>query len=211
VDLVAISTPGEKRVFLERYTTESLKKMLFETAALMEAHKIIFLTEYSNRMSQNPDMLKATNPAVWNATVLTMRTAAFFRYVKASFPSEWQTLIAQLKDKYPELAVRTPTVLYKSGNTVIENAIKTVIPALPEKQEEILVYPNPVKDLLYIDHISRNSKISVISPDGKLVIQEKASGDQHRLNLKGQRPGIYLLRINDGGNGTFTKSILKSY
>jgi hypothetical protein len=177
----------------------------------MEAHKIIFLTEYSNRMSQNPDMLNATNPAVWNATVLTMRTAAFFRYVKSAFPGEWQNLVSQVREKSPQPAVRTPTVLYKAPNSIIEQAIKTDIPAIPDQTENILVYPNPVKDLLHIDHLSRNSVVSVISPEGKVIIQETATGEQHRINLKGQKPGIYLLRIDDRGNGTFTKSIMKSY
>lgn len=211
VDLVSIETASEKRIFLERYATESLKKMLFETAALMEAYRIIFLPEYSNRMSQNPELLKACNPAIWNATVLTMRTAAFFRYLKVNYPAEWQTLVTQVKDKYPEPAVRTPTVLYKSGNTVIENAIRTGIPALPEKAKEILVYPNPVKDILFIDNISQNSLISIFSSDGKVLIRESASGVRHRINLKEWKPGIYLLRIDDRGNDTITKSIIKSY
>jgi hypothetical protein len=210
IELVALKTVAEKKAFLERYYTESLKEMLFLTASEMEYKRVIYLTEFSNRMSQYPEMLKATNPATWNATVLTMRTAAFFRYVKANFPTEWQALVAQVKGKTPEPAVRTPTVIYNSPNSIIEEAISTGIPAVPEKPEDILIYPNPVKDMLYIDQISRNSVISVISPEGKVVVQENAVGEQHRISLKGLPDGIYLIRIADGQKRVFTRSIIKS-
>jgi hypothetical protein len=114
-DLVELNTIEEKTTFLERYTTGSLKSMCVEVSGDMFVYEVQMLKEFSDRMSAKPEMIAAWNPEVWNATVTTMRTAAFFRYVKENFPSQWQSFFNQVTNVIPEPEVITPTVIYDRG------------------------------------------------------------------------------------------------
>ena len=68
---------------------------------------------------------------------------------------------------------------------------------------QIIVYPNPTADVLYIDNAMDNI-IRLYSTDGQLLQENKASGDRVELNVSGYATGIYVLVC---GNKTF--SIIK--
>lgn len=50
------------------------------------------------------------NPAVMNATIQTMRYAAFFRYVKENFPDQWTAFLQQIEPAKEEIYhyIKTP-------------------------------------------------------------------------------------------------------
>jgi hypothetical protein len=66
-------------------------------------------------------MIKACNPAVWNATVTTMRMSAFFRYIKKNYAKEWNRFTKEIQDAAVFPATTTPTVLYEKGNSKLDN------------------------------------------------------------------------------------------
>lgn len=123
VDLVKLSTDAEKRQFLVRYAPDSLLKISISTETYMDRQTIVPLTKYSDEFSSKPELFEAANPAVWRATVNTMRYAAFFRYVKANFPENWLAFKNQIVTLDPEPRIVTPTIMFDPRNKAIEQAI----------------------------------------------------------------------------------------
>jgi hypothetical protein len=66
------------------------------------------------------------------------------------------------------------------------------------------VYPNPTKDKLCIQGLSKPSKVSIYNVFGKLVFFETTSSE---VNLKGLQNGIYMVKIVDQQKETIGKFI----
>lgn len=214
LDLVELDDYTKKTNFLERYTTGSLKDMLYATSKYMVSNKVIHLKELSERMSQHPKMLEAINPEVWNATVITMRVSAFFRYLKENFPTQWQAFVNQISDINPEPEVKTPTVLYKTGNTIIEDAIIAYKQSNSAENEItqalIRIFPNPVMDRLFIQNLQNENQIVIVSPDGKICISENVADVQCEIPVQELSSGIYLVQIIQNNRVVFRQTIVKS-
>lgn len=126
VDMIKLGSDNERAQFLRRYDRPSLISMLEQTEMQMDADTIIPLKAYSDGLSAKPELFAAANPAVWNATVTTMRFAAFFRYVKASHPQAWASFVDQIQrlDPDPEPRVVTPTVMYDPASTTRDSTVR---------------------------------------------------------------------------------------
>lgn len=212
-ELVALNDYEAKSNFLERYTTVSLRDMLYSTSTDMITYKVIYLKELSDQMSMYPEMLEAINPEVWNATVMTMRASAFFRYLKANFPTQWQTFINQISDIKPEPEVKTPTVLFKSGNKIIEDAMKAYklsSEANEITQPTVRIFPNPVVDRLFIQNLQEENKIVIVSSDGKICFSETVNDAQCEIPVSELSPGTYLVQIIQNNRVIVRQSIVKS-
>ncbi|MBT3383927.1 MAG: hypothetical protein HN778_21020 [Prolixibacteraceae bacterium] len=122
--LVSLHSYDEKKLYLEKYSFEALAKMLIEVCTQMISREPIYLKAFSDQMSAFPNLISNHNPAVWNATVNTMRFSAFFRYIKLNFPIEWEKFYAQVENLTPYPFVTTPTVIYDTGNKTISDALK---------------------------------------------------------------------------------------
>jgi hypothetical protein len=118
-DLIDLKTTEERKEFLRRYSTESLSSMAIEVTAEMAAQTPLHLKYFSDQMSAYPEMIKACNPAVWNATVTTMRMSAFFRYVKQNYREDWNRFMQAFSDAEITPKITTPTVLYEKGNSTL--------------------------------------------------------------------------------------------
>ncbi|WP_157662413.1 T9SS type A sorting domain-containing protein [Polaribacter sp. SA4-10] len=68
----------------------------------------------------------------------------------------------------------------------------------------IAVYPNPVKDKLCIQGVSKPSKVSIYNVLGKLVFSETTSSE---VDLEGLQSGIYIVKIMDQQKETTRKFI----
>jgi len=123
-DLLAISGEAARRDFLRRYATESLGSMAIEVTAQMAAQTPVHLKTFSDRMSGDPEMIRACNPAVWDATVMTMRLSAFFRYLKQNYPEQWEAFAATVEKISIQPEVTTPTVLFDKGHPVLSGLFK---------------------------------------------------------------------------------------
>lgn len=69
------------------------------------------------------------------------------------------------------------------------------------------VYPNPVKDRLYIESNSTIHHLSVVAANGVIVENRKHEGTAVELDLAGYSKGIYLLRLVTE-EGVITKKIV---
>jgi hypothetical protein len=194
IDLVNLPDDRTIRVnFLMQYSLSSLDNMLKTIAYDMEAWSIDYLEEFSNRMS-NVDLLKKTNPAVWNANVNTMRYAAFFRYVKLNFPNQWNLFVQELDNIVPQPVAETYTVMYDTGNSLIIKALDTYPIAVESSLE---VYPNPFSDYLVINSSSEMESIAVFGMDGKLILQYRDCPSPYQFNTAFLNKGLYVLVVKE--------------
>ena len=61
-------------------------------------------------------------------------------------------------------------------------------------EDGVKVYPNPVTRNLLFDS-SSELEVKVLSPDGRLYIQQKVKGS---LNVEQLQVGVYIIQVNDG-------------
>jgi hypothetical protein len=124
VDMKTLKTDEEKKQYLEKFAPESFYNVILQTEAYMDRDSVIYLKGFSDDISSKPELFEKANPEVWNATVNTMRFAAFFRYVKTNFPESWKAFSNQVKLLDPEPRIVTPTIMYDPDSKAMEEAIK---------------------------------------------------------------------------------------
>jgi hypothetical protein len=123
VELIQLPKQGDqRRNYMQNYGTEDLKDAIIDMRLNMAAYTAEFLEQLSDRISQ-PNLFEEANPLVWNATVMTMRYSAFFRYLKAKYPQKWLLFCNSIKDQQVKPVVSTPTVMYPSGNKAIQKIL----------------------------------------------------------------------------------------
>lgn len=63
--------------------------------------------------------------------------------------------------------------------------------------KNLLIYPNPANDKIYLKNLPFNSKISVMNFSGVTVINEMLLGQAQELNISSLENGIYFVSINN--------------
>lgn len=79
----------------------------------------------------------------------------------------------------------------------------------PHNAEQVFLYPNPVRNHLFINSgnlISGNLQIT--SLNGQVLINQKLEGTSHQIDLSFMKPGVYLLTIQSHHMVT-TRKIIK--
>ena len=84
---------------------------------------------------------------------------------------------------------------------------------LEEGSSSLLVYPNPVRDELYISFEDRSHtslRIKLYSTVGQCLLEKEVSesGDI-TLNLGGLSKGVYILHLQDESGYTYSRKIIK--
>jgi len=96
-----------------------------------------------------------------------------------------------------------------------ENDFITVGISEKEKpqQNKIVVYPNPVKDVLYIDFqstgISEDSILTIYNEQGKGIDSIKIKNNTiNKLNIAHLSKGVYVIKVNSEDR-EFTETFIK--
>lgn len=114
--LLSINDRGGRRVTLLKESMESLFNELIDLRVLVQLLKAWELPALSERISNQTAGLRAINPAVWDAGVIVLRYAAFFRYCKQHDPAQWDLFMSQIKQApRPRPLVTTPTKFIPVG------------------------------------------------------------------------------------------------
>lgn len=71
------------------------------------------------------------------------------------------------------------------------------------------IYPNPAKDVVYIQSEQNIKSIRLLNLNGQLLASENGSGSNHSLSLRGLNPGLYLLEVWSQGQAQITKIIVE--
>ena len=63
--------------------------------------------------------------------------------------------------------------------------------------EPVLLYPNPVNDLLHIEGATPEATVALYDMTGRLVLSTQACEGVTVLDMAGFKPGVYLCRIQN--------------
>lgn len=109
--------------------------------------------------------------------------------------------------------------LHKGSNNQVAEGVQVAfeITALAAnetstKGEGILLYPNPVKDYLYLDFTSndyRGSEYQLFDAQGKLVKKDKITQSKSEFNFSSLPQSMYIIQINQEGKNIKTFKIIK--
>jgi len=106
--------------------------------------------------------------------------------------------------------VEPRSYIVKSGENLINNAFGQFPTSTPDLYpHEIILYPNPVSDILHVTGIQHFQFIEIYNTSGVLLTHaDTHSAKSLQTDVSGFIPGIYLVQLQSG-NGTilFTKFI----
>jgi hypothetical protein len=78
---------------------------------------------------------------------------------------------------------------------VVKHTLTSELPVT--ENVEVSVYPNPVKDWLQINGISKGSSIELLSYDGRMVYSAQSGEMNTRIDVSRYDKGLYVLRIRN--------------
>ncbi len=71
------------------------------------------------------------------------------------------------------------------------------------------VYPNPAKDFLNLDNLSKNATVKITDATGKLIYTSVSKDSNLKINTSNFANGIYFIEVNDNGKTTAQKFIVR--
>jgi hypothetical protein len=71
----------------------------------------------------------------------------------------------------------------------------------------IRCYPNPAKDILFVEGLSGQFQVTLYELSGKCLLQENGQSGRTHVSLKGLKPGMYLLKLS-GESGVYSSRLL---
>ena len=77
----------------------------------------------------------------------------------------------------------------------------------PTSNNELVLYPNPVKDGFHIRSLEAGTLVSIYQLNGALVLKQRAEGDAY-FDVKDLKKGMYLIRIANS-KGVVNKKMVK--
>ena len=98
-----------------------------------------------------------------------------------------------------------PAVITNDAVVVLESS--TVIQ--PNGQEQLQVFPNPVREFLYVGGISNTTHAEVFSMDGRLIMASTLTMRDPSINVASLTRGVYLLSLRTVDGIIFTQRFSK--
>jgi PKD repeat protein len=89
--------------------------------------------------------------------------------------------------------------VFGADTLVKEDYIHTIPEGFTENgMDNIVVYPNPANDILYISNpASKELKVQIVDITGKIVVDKKSSAVKTKINTGELNKGVYFVRITD--------------
>lgn len=105
----------------------------------------------------------------------------------------------------PNSVVKSRATLFFDYDMVTTNQTQNVLRAnimslthntLPGKKEKISVYPNPTKDIIYIQNLKNDNTLFTITDMQGIIIKEKERLTNRQVDLSNLKTGIYFLTLS---------------
>jgi Secretion system C-terminal sorting domain len=74
---------------------------------------------------------------------------------------------------------------------------------------DVVVYPNPVNDVLSIAGLKSNATIKIINAAGQIILQQNTTASSLSIDAKSIKPGIYVMQVFSNGNKQSSQTIIK--
>lgn len=98
----------------------------------------------------------------------------------------------------------------KGNNFYLDN-INILDPATASVNEQwqdgVSIYPNPTKDVIYLDNIIQGTKITLLDVTGKKINEIVSYDRNEKLSLESLKPGVYFIKLTHKGIAFFTKIV----
>ncbi|HBF87479.1 MAG TPA: hypothetical protein DDX39_02465 [Bacteroidales bacterium] len=94
----------------------------------------------------------------------------------------------------------------KAGITVFNEDWVNWIDYKEKEKNEIIIYPNPVKDYVKLKYKEKIKSVEIYSIMGVLELKERYKGEINVMNLNS---GVYFLKINTQSNTSITAKMVK--
>jgi hypothetical protein len=114
-------------------------------------------------------------------------------------PSGVHTIHALAYDQSNETA-QSQTVNVTVTSTV--SVIETI-------QENVKVYPNPARNIVFVRSETENSKLLIINSMGQVVTQKELPGFNNEINISHLPNGLYFVKIMNSNNISHTVKFIK--
>lgn len=85
----------------------------------------------------------------------------------------------------------------------------TGISGLNENENLFAIYPNPAKEILIVEALSKPVLIELVNSLGQIIYSTKETSDTCEINLQGVSRGIYFIKIATEENYTIKKLVLE--
>lgn len=152
----------------------------------------------------------------WNNAVAFETYDASNQLISVSIVGTGDTTLANTYVDYPANALNVYAVGYNGQKILVYPASTLAVNHVKIKNNELSVYPNPLKNgqklVIDIKNSRENLEAELYDMAGKLFISAKGSSQEinKKINDKIQdlKTGIYILSINDGIN-TYQSKIIK--
>jgi hypothetical protein len=75
--------------------------------------------------------------------------------------------------------------------------------------KDVVVYPNPVNELLSVAGLKGNSVLKLINGNGQVVLQQSTTASSISIDATKVEKGIYILQVYSNGNKQSSRTIIK--
>jgi hypothetical protein len=99
----------------------------------------------------------------------------------------------------PEFALRDAVITVSADGVPAQTITVTQEAAIPSgskdlSKDAIGIYPNPIQNVLHIDHAA-GCEMILLDTQGTIILSQKLSGDHETIDLSFLSPGEYLIKI----------------
>jgi len=102
------------------------------------------------------------------------------------------------------------TAVYYFGESDPSNVETVVITSIEDNNKTTTsVFPNPVKDQVYIQSVENIERIELLNKLGKIILSEQVKGNLYQINVSDFDPGIYFLKIKNDQKVALQKIVIE--
>jgi beta-glucanase (GH16 family) len=107
------------------------------------------------------------------------------------------------------LRVRFDQGGFNLGNISFEAADVTSSGPVPSGDARVVFFPNPASDVLHLSLDEREYTYRIMDLTGSVVLEGVSKGEKEPLDIRGLRPGIYLLVLQTPGGHSYSGRFVK--
>ncbi len=76
--------------------------------------------------------------------------------------------------------------------------------------QDIIIYPNPARSMLHIINLPSDAQLSILSLEGRLLMQEDVTKSLSRISLGNLPSGMYIVKISNETHAVFNKIVIQA-
>ncbi|MEC5158221.1 DUF7619 domain-containing protein [Chryseobacterium sp. MP_3.2] len=192
-------------------------KIRFENTGTANAEQVVIKDVINTSMFDVSSIIPITASHFYQTKITGNRVEFIFDNIDLPFEDDYNDGYIVFKIKtLPSLMVGSQiknkaSIFFDYNLPIVTNEFSSVFQTLSNaesflKNEEVKIYPNPVRDFLHFETESKVSSVTIYDVAGRMV--QKDSVDESRLDVRVLKKGYYFLKL-ETDKGYFVKKIMK--